>query len=209
MRQFDVIVTYRQDADIWAPYFGPWILRELARPPRPKTERAPAVYFASNPRDRSGRTAYVRELMRFLRVDSFGACLRNRRLGQDMGRATRLATIARYRFTLAFENSITRDYVTEKFFDPLIAGSVPVYLGAPNVAVFAPGEHCYIDVADFAGPRHLAEYLASLGRQEAHYQAYLRWKHQPLRPGFLAMVERQRHRPLCRLCMLLADGQPA
>jgi Glycosyltransferase family 10 (fucosyltransferase) C-term/Fucosyltransferase, N-terminal len=207
MRQFDLTMTYRQDADIWAPYFGPWILPELALPPRPKTEWALAAYFASNPRDHSGRNAYVRELMRSLRVDSFGACLRNRHLGQDTGRATKLATIARYKFTLAFENSITRDYVTEKFFDPLIAGSVPVYLGAPNVAAFAPGERCYVDVADFAGPKRLAEYLVSLGQDAASYQTYLRWKHEPLRTGFLAMIERQRQRPLCRLCVLLTGEQ--
>jgi len=142
--------------------------------------------------------------MRYLRVDSFGACLKNRRLAWDAGRATKLAMIAQYKFTLAFENSITWDYVTEKFFDPLIAGSVPVYLGAPNVAEFAPGEHGYLDVADFAGPRQLADCLLSLDRDSARYATYLRWKEQPLRPGFLAMVERERQRPICRLCVLLS-----
>lgn len=34
-----------------------------------------------------------------------------------------------YRFSLAFENSETPDYITEKFFDALMAGAVPVYLG--------------------------------------------------------------------------------
>lgn len=38
---------------------------------------------------------------------------------------------------MAFENVIAMDYVTEKFYDPLIAGSVLVYLGAPNIADFA------------------------------------------------------------------------
>ena len=34
-----------------------------------------------------------------------------------------------YRFSLAFENSETPDYITEKFFDALMSGAVPVYLG--------------------------------------------------------------------------------
>jgi hypothetical protein len=34
-------------------------------------------------------------------------------------------------------------YVTEKFFDPLIAGSVSVYLGVPDVDKLAPGLHAY------------------------------------------------------------------
>jgi hypothetical protein len=204
MRQFDLAMTYRQDADVWAPYFGPCILPQLAQPSKAKTERAPAVYFASNARSLSGQDTYVSELMRYLRVDSFGTCLNNRRLSSDTGRDTNVATIARYRFTLAFENSISQDYVTEKFFDPRVAGSVPVYLGAPNVADFAPGEHCYLDVADFTGRKHLAECRLSFGGDSAAYADYLRWKERPLQSRFLTMVERQRQRPLCRLCVLLS-----
>lgn len=33
--------------------------------------------------------------------------------------------IPKYKFTFAFENSETDDYVTEKLFGPLAAGSVP------------------------------------------------------------------------------------
>ena len=71
---------------------------------------------------------------------------------------------ARYKFTLAFENTVTPDYVTEKLYEPLIAGSVPVYRGAPNVADFAPAPRCFIDAADFAGPAELAAYLDHLDR---------------------------------------------
>ena len=39
---------------------------------------------------------------------------------------------------MAFENSETDDYITEKFFGTLVSGSVPVYIGAPNVKFFAP-----------------------------------------------------------------------
>lgn len=80
----------------------------LRRPPLPKTADIPAVYFASNPADKSGRTEYVRELMRHLRVDSYGKCLNNRELPEDNGRETKLNTYARYKFTPAFENSISR-----------------------------------------------------------------------------------------------------
>ena len=98
------------------------------------------MYIASNPAARSERDAYVRQLMRYMAVDSYGRCLNNRRWPTDHGRATKLETLSRYPFTLAFENSCTEDYVTEKFFDPFVAGSVPVYLGAPNIGAFAPGE---------------------------------------------------------------------
>jgi len=204
MRRFDLTMTYRRDADVWAPYLGPDLLRDLAAPPQPKTEAAPAVFIASNPRDHSGRSAYVRELMRYLRVDSYGKWLNNRTLPGDEGRVSKLATIARYKFTLAFENSIAPDYVTEKFFDPLIVGSVPVYLGAPDVAGYAPGERCYLDVTDFSGPRALAERLSFLAEHESEYARYLEWKTTGLRHDFRALVERARLHPVSRLAALVA-----
>ena len=206
MRRFDLTMTYRRDADAWAPYFEPGLLADLALPAAAKTESAPAVFFASNPLDRSGRSAYVRELMRYLPVDSYGRLLRNRTLDRDDGRATKLATIARYRFTLAFENSVATDYVTEKFFDPLIAGSVPVYLGAPDIDDFAPSDHCYINVADYDDPAALAAYLSRLAKDEDEYARYLAWKTTGPDERFVALVERTRVHPVCRLA-LLAAGQ--
>lgn len=123
------------------------------------------------------------------------------------GRARRekLEVIARHKFTLAFENSISPDYVTEKFFDPLVAGSVPVYLGAPNVADFAPAPHSYIDTADFSGPDELAAYLNHLDQHDDEYQAYLAWKQDGLSEQFLALMATVYDRPLCRLAELVAE----
>jgi len=179
MAQFDLTMTYRLDSDVPLVHFGPETRDSLRDPPREKTAEAPAVYFASNAYDRSGRLQYVEELMRFLPIDSFGKSLKNRELPDDRGRETKLATIGRYRFNIAFENSLTQDYVTEKFFDPLLAGCVPVYRGAPNIAEFAPGENCFIDAAAFDGPRELAEYLHWLTGNPAEYAKYLEWKRQP------------------------------
>jgi hypothetical protein len=86
------------------------------------------------------------------------------------------------------------DYVTEKFFDPLLVGSVPVYLGAPNIADFAPGENCYIDASRFDSARALASHLKAIAADEPAYAGYLRWKSEPLRTSFLAMTE-ELHRP--------------
>lgn len=51
-----------------------------------------------------------------------------------------------------FENAISKNYVTEKFFEPPIVGSVPVYLGASNIEIFSPGEYAFIDVRDYDSP---------------------------------------------------------
>jgi hypothetical protein len=210
MSQFDLTVTYRRDADVvlagfqceeWLPY---------EPPPLPAArESAPAVYFASSAFDRSGRDDYARELMRHMQVDSYGRSLNNRALPDDQGRRTKLETIARYRFTLAFENSVAHDYVTEKFYDPLLVGSVPVYLGAPNVAELAPASGSYIDVGDFAGPAELAAHLLRVAADEDEYDSYLAWRSKPLDPRFVALAEQQRENGFRRLCRLLASARRA
>lgn len=45
------------------------------------------------------------------------------------------AFVAQYKFTLAFENAVCDDYITEKLWRPLIVGSVPVYYGSPTFKV--------------------------------------------------------------------------
>ena len=194
-------MTYERGATVWCPYFGPDIADRLLKAPSAKTAKSPAVYFRSSPIDRSGRGRYAFELMKHVKVDSYGGILRNRQLPEaDRGRDTRLATLACYKFTLAFENSIAPDYVTEKFFDPLVAGSVPVYLGAPNVSDFAPAERCFINVADFGSPAALAAHLNALAQDDEAYAEYLSWKGRELGLGFRVHLDALRASAFSRLC---------
>ena len=210
LSRFDLTMTYRQDAHVVAPYYNFHLMEPLRTPPKPKRRDRLAAMFISSRWDKSGRLAYARELMRHMELHSYGKQLQNRHLPGDTGRAAKLDTIAGYKFTLAFENACAPDYVTEKFFDPLIAGSVPVYLGAPNVSEFAPSDRCYVDASRFETPKALAEYLRFLDEDEAAYQAYLAWRGEPFRPPFLDLMEAQRVHPFIRLCRIVrefANGQ--
>lgn len=204
MAQFDVTMTYRRDATIWCSYVAPQHVLAMRRPPAPKTERAPAVCFVSNTsRTSYDRDGYMLELMRYLEIDSYGRALANRRLEEDRGRSTKLAVCARYKFTIAFENSISQDYVSEKFFDPLVVGSVPVYLGAHNIDAFAPADRCFIDATTFDGPGALAAHIKALDQDDEAYATYLAWRARPFRERFVADADLQRHDALCRLAQLL------
>jgi alpha-1,3-fucosyltransferase 10 len=207
MSRFDVSMTYRRDSTIPLLYVEEGYRRTLLQPPVPKTAVAPAVYFASNGRTANRREQFVLELMRHLRVDSYGRSLRNRELADDRGQSTKLETISRSSFTLAFENSNTVDYVTEKFYDPLIVGSVPIYMGAPNIADFAPAPNSFIDVRDFAGPKDLAGYLLELRADPERYASYMSWKQEGFsNPSFLDMLSSVNTNPMCRLATLA--GRP-
>jgi alpha-1,3-fucosyltransferase 10 len=203
MAHFDLIATYRRCSDLWTSYV-PRDVEQMLAAPSAKKEAAPAVLFLSSAHDRSGRNRYLHELMRRMRVDSYGRLARNRQIeGPDLGEATKLAVIARYKFCLGFENSIAPDYVTEKFFEPLLAGSVPVYRGAPNVAEFAPGPKSYIDAGDFSGPADLAAYLNHLAVDDKAYGEYQQWKQAGFSPAFKALVRSRQQDPLCQLCTIL------
>jgi alpha-1,3-fucosyltransferase 10 len=208
MGQVDLTSSHRRDATVWTPYFDRATLAALRRPPAAKPGPAPAACFVSSAYDWSRRVEYLMGLMARLPVDSYGRIFRNGALpGPDRGSVSKLEVVARYKFTLAFENAIEPDYVTEKFFEPLIAGSVPVYRGAPNVAEFAPGPRCFVDAADFAGPAALAEYLRHLAEDEAAYEGFLSWKRQGPSPGFARMAERGCRwdvEPFHELCRMLA-----
>eukprot|EP01049_Picozoa_sp_SAG25_P008451 SAG25_NODE_761_length_5514_cov_23.676822_3_plen_451_part_00 len=151
-----------------------------------------AVWIASNCAEpRLGRVQSLAQALRRLAgrdadatrlLASHGACLRNRpwpsdeALGHPVHGSRKMALLRRYKFTLAYENSRAKGYVTEKFFQPLVAGSVPVYWGAPDVAQFAPHTHSYIDASTFRDADALAQHLLYLDRNDTAYQEYLAWK---------------------------------
>lgn len=61
----------------------------------------------------------------------------------------KLATIRQYKFSLCFENGSYPGYVTEKIIDCLVAGVIPVYMGAPDIERYVPSE-LYIDARNFS-----------------------------------------------------------
>jgi len=200
---FDVFMTYKEDADVQAPYLLYEFKDMLQGTPLPKTNFANA--FISSVFHKSGRKEYLEQLLSLMEVHSYGKLFNNKKIPVDNGTQTKREIIATYKFTFAFENAIAKDYVTEKFFDPLIAGSVPVYLGAPNIDEFAPGDRCFINVQDFESPRKLAEYLLMLNENDDLYAMYFTWKRKPLRPSFLGKLEKLRIEPFVRLCMVVRD----
>jgi hypothetical protein len=203
-RAFDLTMTHLRSSDAWSPYFSLARADELSAPVPAKTEPAPALQFTSAPQDHCGRLAYLTELMAHLPVDSYGKMLHNRDLGTpDQGRQSKFDTVRHYKFYLAFENSIEPDYVTEKFFQALAAGTVPVYRGAPNIRDFWPGAECCIDAADFAGPAELAAYLQALDRDDAAYRRYHAWRAEGVSGGFRQLFAPTSRPALARLCDLI------
>ena len=192
MSQFDLTMTYRRDSDIPLSYIaGDYngILELLRRPAPPKHPGHVAASIVSGRFDACGRRQYLTRLSARMPVHTYGRQGTHRMPSPDRGQLTKREVLAYYKFNCAFENAIATDYVTEKFYDPLYAGCVPVYRGAPNVEAFVPGDSCCIDTSRFHSADDLAGYLMELDRDEAAYRRFLDWKTRPLRPAFLEYLE--------------------
>lgn len=152
--QCDLAFTPLESPDepraIRLPYYAQVLpgLGSLLRPPdydpSAAIERGKFCSFvASNPRGPE-RNAFFRALHRRMPVDSAGRHFNT--TGTRL--ADKRAFLLGYRMNLAFENTRSPGYITEKLVEPLLAGCIPVYWGAPDVARdFNPA--CMINVADF------------------------------------------------------------
>lgn len=74
--------------------------------------------------------------------------------------------LLQYRFVLAFENFTGEiGYISEKIFDAMLGGTIPIYLGDKNISKHIPDE-CYIDASKFNSYQKLINYVSNMGQNE-------------------------------------------
>ncbi len=137
-----------------------------------------------------GREGIVQEIMasKIFRVDSLGKCLHTSTgpegivltSGSTPQESLHLkqTAISHYLFYFAFENTIEAGYVTEKIFDALIAGVVPVYLGDVSSALaLLPSPLAAIFLHDYQyNVSALVDYLLLLSHNETQYNLHRAWR---------------------------------
>jgi len=95
---------------------------------RPPPDRKPLFCNFIYNNDSGARVSFLEALKKRREVDCLGALRNNREhLGGD--ELTKIEAQRRYRFSIAFENTISPGYVTEKILHPLAAQSLPIYCG--------------------------------------------------------------------------------
>lgn len=78
----------------------------------------------------------------------------------------KLEAISNCKFNLCIENLRYKGYITEKIIHSFVAGSIPIYLGAPDVEKYIP-KNCFIDVRDFDSLEEVFEFMNSLSSEKA------------------------------------------
>lgn len=178
---FNLTLTYRMDSDIFLPYgfLIPNLVRNassyssqyLQRPSASDVLRPRLLaWVVSNWSESHRRVSFFRQLRRYLPVDVYG------RVGQPLEVGV-VELLRDYQFYLAMENSEHTDYITEKLWNPIEAGAIPVVLGPTrkNYERFLPPE-AFIHVDDFASAKELALYLLMLRRKPELLMSHLRWR---------------------------------
>lgn len=75
--------------------------------------------------------------------------------------SSKFEVLSRYKFCLCFENMAMDGYITEKIFDCLYAGTIPLYLGAPDISQIIP-DNAYVDCRKFSSWNQMWEEICNM-----------------------------------------------
>jgi len=145
------------------------------------------------------REEYVVKLKQYVQVDIYGTC-GNLSCNQKGSSNCYEMLRSDCKFYLALENSYCPDYVTEKFFRPLLYETVPIVMGGADYDLFAP-PNSFIHVNNFRSPKELAEYLILLDKSDDLYDQYFSWRND-------FNIDLNPMDGWCDLCKLAHDPQP-
>ena len=121
----------------------------------------------------------MRQLSKYIDVSVMGKCTKEGPCSRgDTGCEAKVHS--EYRFYLAFENSLCKDYITEKFWKTLESPTyfVPVAMGGLSIDDYnevAPPDS-FIHVYNFTSVEKLGKYLQHLMTDDAAYNRYHQWR---------------------------------
>ena len=162
---FNISMTYRIDSHIPLSYISTIKLENWKKTDLPTTlnrifrrlqlypKKKLVAWFVSHCNTTSNRESYVRELQKYIPVDIYGS-FGSLQCGSKFNRNEHWYKMLEkdYKLYLSFENSICKDYITEKFSKILQYDIIPITLVGVNYSKVAP-PHSYINAQDFKSPK--------------------------------------------------------
>lgn len=104
------------------------------------------------------------------RVDSWGKCKNNNQIDDNSSsHHDNHKLFSDYKFVIAFENEHIDGYITEKIINPMLAGSIPIYLGCKDVDKHF-NRDSFINVRDFDTWENCIQYILYLDSNEKEYE---------------------------------------
>ena len=169
LEQADIRIDYHPSSAI---FVSEVCALSPSRYPINASERKGIVLLLSDC-DFKWRTDFIGELMKHVHIDSYGRCFNNAQYHpEDKGQPAKgnyeegMEIASKYRMFLQIENTITKDYITEKLTVAYGSGAIPVYWGTPEVYNWVPGNHTFIDISKYSNPLDLARYLRQVDEDD-------------------------------------------
>jgi hypothetical protein len=165
------------------------------------------------------RTKILGEIAKHITVYSFGSCTpaltKRAKVADVYPQCANLTTVGKMaekecvlaysKFSLSIENVQEPNYVTEKLYQALAMGAIPIYWGAPNAKDIIPRNDSalvFFEVSEIANTMKKAKEISA---NESLWNEYTQWKDARFGDGFLGLVRNQRGSMFCRLCEHVAD----
>lgn len=136
------------------------------------------------------RNAFFKRLSKYKKIDSPGRCMNNMPpIGSHAdSKKSRLSIswvqeklnfLKPYKFTIAFENFSKPGWVTEKLTQPILANSIPIYFGHPEIKKDF-NTKSFLNYYDFNNMDRFIEHIIKVDNNDKLYNQYLK---QPIYPN--------------------------
>ncbi|KAF0986056.1 LOW QUALITY PROTEIN: hypothetical protein HZS_1320 [Henneguya salminicola] len=119
---------------------------------------------------RSVRLRYITKLKKYFSVHTYGNCFFYPISAKDRNKI-----LKSHKFLLSFENCNCEDYTTEKYWDGITNGAIPIVLGDQKNSTNLISAS-YINVFDYSHPKYLSKYLWHLSSNFKEFNKYYQWR---------------------------------
>ncbi|XP_067660124.1 glycoprotein 3-alpha-L-fucosyltransferase A-like [Haliotis asinina] len=174
---FNWTFDYRTDSDIPAPYGVLQARNDTIDKDYSaifKQKKGTIAWMVSNCAGDSKRMDYVKDLMKYVQIDIYGAC-GNLKCPRSDDLACFQMLSSKYKFYLSFENAFCKDYITEKFFTFYELDFILITRGGVDYTKHAEN-NTYINAMDFESAERLADFVKHLANNETEYTGFLKRK---------------------------------
>ncbi|PAV83196.1 hypothetical protein WR25_16583 [Diploscapter pachys] len=214
---FNWTATFVHDSDVVAKYGGYFMKTTQAEAKGFKIQRffvderrfvkknSGVFWLVSNCKTESEREMAIAELGKYIDVKYAGKCANDVEgkslcpLGDPCN-----SIFESYPFYVAIENTVCKDYITEKLFSRIDIPSIPIVMKRKTYEDANIPPSLFIALDDFKGPKEMAEYLKMLQTNMTAYKKHMTWRQDEWTmapwnaPGF--------RNGMCRLCERLWEA---
>lgn len=116
-------------------------------------------------------------IAKYKRVDALGKSRKNTHTPQSRSSTWYIDDAINrykpYKFVIACENTVQNGYVTEKIITAMLAGCIPIYFGAPDIARRGFNPKSFINVQSFPSFQHAVEFVKKIDDDPVLYRQML------------------------------------